>query len=51
MAAFSAVVTIAVLLAVAVFVLLFERSRAREIEEDLREQRDLYHEAPKHRQE
>jgi len=35
----SVVLTIVVLLAVAVFILAFERRRAREIQRDLREQR------------
>jgi hypothetical protein len=49
MNAFSVVLTVAVLLAIAVFILLFERSRAREIEHDLGEQRDLPDGAPRHR--
>jgi hypothetical protein len=38
MGLFSVVLTILVLLAVAVFVLLYERKRARRIEQDLRSQ-------------
>ncbi len=36
MDAFGVVLTVAVLVAVAVFILLFERRRAKEIEKDLR---------------
>jgi hypothetical protein len=35
--AWGVVLTVAVLVAVAVFILLFERKRAKEIEEDLRQ--------------
>ena len=49
MNAVSAVLTVAVLLATALFILLFERRRAREIEHDLSEQRDLPDGRPRHR--
>jgi hypothetical protein len=47
-AALGMVLTIVVLVAVAVFILLFERSRARQIEDDLREQRDRRDGTPRH---
>jgi hypothetical protein len=49
MGALSVVLTVVVLLAVAVFILLFERSRAREIEDDLREQHEMQEGGPRHR--
>jgi hypothetical protein len=38
-----------VLVGIAVFILLFERRRAREIEDDLRKQRDQYDGDRRHR--
>ena len=49
MAAFSVVLTIIVLVAVAVFILLFERRRVLEIEDDLKAPRRLDDEGPRHR--
>ena len=49
MGAFSVVLTIVVLLAVAVFILVFERRRALEIEDDLKAPRHLDGDAPRHR--
>jgi hypothetical protein len=49
--AFSVVLTIVVLVAVAVFILLFERKRAVEIEDDLKAPREMDDDRPRHRME
>jgi preprotein translocase subunit YajC len=39
-AIYSLILTVVVMIGIAVFILLFERKRAREIEHDLRDRRD-----------
>ena len=46
MSALGVVLTVVVLLAVAVFILVFERRRAREIERDLKDQHDARRRRP-----